>query len=41
VAVHNYDVIYIKGEFGALRESSEFCVESDRNISIKVCTKEE
>jgi hypothetical protein len=36
VAVHNYDVIYIKGEFGALREPSEFSVESGKNISIKV-----
>jgi hypothetical protein len=36
VAVCNYDVVYIKGKFGALRELSEFCVESGRNISIKV-----
>jgi hypothetical protein len=41
VAVRNYDVVYIKGEFGALREWSEFRVESGRNISIKVCTNGE
>jgi hypothetical protein len=36
VAVCNYDVIYIKGEFGALCELSEFHMESGSNISIKV-----
>jgi hypothetical protein len=36
MTVHNYDVVYIKGEFGALRELPEFSVESGRNISIKV-----
>jgi hypothetical protein len=41
VAVHNYDVVYIKGEFGALRESLEFRVGSGGTISIKACTKGE
>jgi hypothetical protein len=36
MAVRNYDIIYIKGEFGALCELPEFSVESGRNISIKV-----
>jgi hypothetical protein len=36
VAVPNYDIIYIKGEFGVLRESLEFCMESGRSISINV-----
>jgi hypothetical protein len=41
VAVHNYDIVYIKGEFGAPRELSEFHVRSGDTISIKACTKGE
>jgi hypothetical protein len=41
VAVHNYDVVYKKGNVGALCKCSEFRVDMGEGISIKTCPNQE
>jgi predicted FMN-binding regulatory protein PaiB len=39
VAVHNYDVVHIKGNIGVLRKRSEFCVDMNERMKYKDMSK--